>query len=72
MLLASHCYTALSNNYDMKAVKSEFAVGDIAAVQFTSGEAEALHSDVNKTMTGHDELEARIITLERQVKELQE
>lgn len=49
----------------------KIAVNDLAAIQMTSGEADALNTDVDKTMTKQDELEARVITLERLVRELQ-
>jgi hypothetical protein len=48
----------------------KIAVNDIAAVQMTSGEAEALHGDVNKTMTKQDELEARLSVVERLLAEM--
>lgn len=48
------------------------AVNDLAAVQMTTGEVEALHADVNKTMTKQDELEARLSVLERLMRELTE
>ena len=48
----------------------KIAVNDIAAVQMTAGEAEALHTDVNKTMTRQDQLEARLATVERLIEEL--
>lgn len=47
------------------------AVNDLAAIQMTAGEAEALHGDVDKTMTRQDELEARLLIVERLIKELQ-
>jgi len=46
------------------------AVNDISAVQMTAGEAEALHTDVDKTMTRQDQIEARLATVERLVEEL--
>jgi hypothetical protein len=45
------------------------AVNDLARTQFTSGEVDALHSDVNAVQSTHLELERRIVTLERQMKE---
>jgi len=48
------------------------AVNDLAAIQVTSGEIEALHADVNKTMSREDELEARLSVVERMVRELSE
>ena len=48
------------------------AVNDLARTQFTSGEVEALHTDVNAVQATHMELETRILALERQVKELLE
>jgi hypothetical protein len=38
----------------------------------TSGEATALHEDVNKTMTKQPELEARLATVERLVREMRD
>jgi len=55
---------------------------DLATLQMTAGEAEALHShltapialtiarDIDTTITKHRELEARIIILERQIEVL--
>ena len=48
------------------------AVNDLAALQMTSGEAAALHADVDKTMTKQDELETRLTVVERLVRELTE
>ncbi|HEY7301887.1 MAG TPA: hypothetical protein VH684_28690 [Xanthobacteraceae bacterium] len=48
------------------------AINEIARTQFTSGEVEALHSDVNSVQATHLELETRILALERQVKELRD
>jgi chromosome segregation ATPase len=45
------------------------AINEIARTQFTSAEVEALHSDVNSVQATHLELETRILTLEREVKE---
>jgi hypothetical protein len=47
------------------------AVNDLAAVQMTAGEAEALHADVNKTMTKQDEFEARLSVVERLLRDLE-
>jgi hypothetical protein len=55
--------------HEIRQIK--FAINDVAAIQMTSGEAEALHDDVDKTMNKQNELEARIVTLERLIKELQ-
>jgi hypothetical protein len=41
----------------------------LARAQFTSAEVEALHSDVNSVQATHLELETRILTLEREIKE---
>ena len=46
------------------------AINDLARTQFTSGEVEALHADVNTVQSTHMELETRVLVLERQVKEL--
>jgi chromosome segregation ATPase len=50
---------------EMRAVRA--AVNDLAAVQMTTGEAEALHTDIDATMTKQDQLEARINVLEQQI-----
>jgi predicted nucleic acid-binding Zn-ribbon protein len=47
------------------------AINDLARVQFTSGEAEALHGDVNTIQSTHLELETRIVTLEQRVRKLE-
>jgi hypothetical protein len=38
----------------------------------TAGEAEALHLDLNRTMTKQDEIEARLATVERLIRKLQD
>jgi hypothetical protein len=48
------------------------AVNDFAATNVTTGEITALHEDVNRALEANRELEARIITLEHLVRELQE
>ena len=47
----------------------KIAINEMARAQFTSAEVEALHSDVNSVQATHLELETRIVTLEREVKE---
>jgi len=47
------------------------AVNDIARVDVTSGEVEALHQDVNRVQAENAELAAKVSTLERIVRELQ-
>jgi chromosome segregation ATPase len=47
----------------------KIAINEMARAQFTSAEVEALHSDVNSVKATHLELETRILTLEREVKE---
>jgi hypothetical protein len=47
------------------------AVNDIARVDVTSGEVEALHQDVNRVQAQNAELAAKVATLERIVRELQ-
>ena len=47
----------------------KIAINEMARAQFTSAEVEALHSDVNSVQATHLELETRILTLEREVKE---
>jgi hypothetical protein len=47
----------------------KIAINEIARAQFTSAEVDALHSDVNSVQATHLELETRILTLEREVKE---
>ncbi len=56
--------------HDSRQIRA--AINDLAAVQMTKGEAEALHADVDKALTKDDELEARLSVLERQIRELQE
>jgi chromosome segregation ATPase len=48
------------------------AINDLARTQFTTGEVEALHTDVNAVQSTHMELETRVLVLERQVKELRD
>ena len=48
------------------------AINEIARTQFTSAEVEALHNDVNSVEATHLELETRILTLEREVKQTKE
>jgi hypothetical protein len=48
------------------------AVNDFAATKVTTGEITALHEDVNRALAVITELEARIVTLERLVRRLQE
>jgi hypothetical protein len=55
---------------DVRQIRA--AVNDLAAVQMTSGEATALHEDVNKTMTRQDEFESRLAVVERIVRELEQ
>jgi hypothetical protein len=45
------------------------AINELARTQFTGGEVEALHSDVNSVQATHLQLESRIVTLERELKE---
>lgn len=56
--------------HDARQIKA--AVNDLAKLQMTSGEAEALHDDVNKAATKQDELEARLSVVERIVRELRD
>jgi hypothetical protein len=48
------------------------AFNDFARENVTAGEIEALHTDVNAVQTKQDELETRIVTMERLIRELQE
>ncbi|HEY7299162.1 MAG TPA: hypothetical protein VH684_14750 [Xanthobacteraceae bacterium] len=48
------------------------AINEIARTQFTSGEVEALHSDVNSVQSTHMEVETRLLSLERQMREVLE
>ena len=50
---------------DMRILRA--AVNDIARLSTTTGDLEAMHDDINRVQTKQDELEARIITLERLV-----
>jgi peptidoglycan hydrolase CwlO-like protein len=55
---------------ELRQVKT--AVNDFAREQVTPGEIEALHADVNKTMSKDDALEARIATIEQRLSRLEE
>jgi hypothetical protein len=48
------------------------AINEIARTQFTSGEVEALHSDVNSVQSAQMEVETRLLALERQMREVLE
>jgi len=41
------------------------AINDISRVNITSGEVEAIHVDINRTMARQDAIETRLATLER-------
>jgi predicted nucleic acid-binding Zn-ribbon protein len=56
--------------HEVRQVKT--AVNDFAREQVTPGEIEALHADVNKTMSKDDALEARIATIEQRLARLEE
>lgn len=55
---------------DMRMLSGQFK--DFASLQFTSGQAHALHEAINDVHANHDALSVRIATIERQIKELQE
>ena len=48
------------------------AINEIARTQFTSGEVDALHADVNAVQARDMELQTRLVTLEREIKETKE
>jgi hypothetical protein len=52
---------------DMRMLRA--AINDMARTNITAGEVEALHADVDKVQSKQLELETRIITLERLIKE---
>jgi hypothetical protein len=41
------------------------AINDIARVNITAGEVEAMHTDIDRTMARQDAIETRLATLER-------
>jgi archaellum component FlaC len=41
------------------------AINDMARVNITAGEVEAMHTDIDRTMARQDEIERRLVTLER-------
>jgi len=45
------------------------AINEIARTQFTSSEVDALHADVNAVQARDMELQTRLVTLEREIKE---
>jgi hypothetical protein len=48
--------------HDLRQIRA--AVNDLAVLQMTSGEAAAIHFDLDKNTTRLDELEARIAAIE--------
>jgi ubiquinone biosynthesis protein UbiJ len=50
--------------HDVRQLRA--AINDMARVNITTGEVEALHDDINRMQTKQLELETRITTLERQ------
>ena len=48
------------------------AINEIARTQFTSSEVDALHADVNAVQARDMELQTRLVTLEREIKETKE
>lgn len=55
---------------EVRALRAAF--NDFALTNVTKGEIEALHADVNAVEAKHDEIERRVVTLEREVRELHE
>jgi hypothetical protein len=55
---------------EVRALRARF--NDFALKNVTTGEIEALHHDVNRVQAENAELAAKIATLERLVRELQE
>jgi len=47
------------------------AINDIARINITAGEVEAMHTDINRTMSRQDAIETRLATLERLAEEQQ-
>jgi predicted nucleic acid-binding Zn-ribbon protein len=60
------------NTIHQEQLMMKAAINEIARTQFTSGEVQALHDDVNSVQATHLQLETRILTLEREVKEAKE
>jgi cell division protein FtsB len=48
------------------------AINDMARVNITAGEVEALHADVDKAQSDNLELARRVAVLERRIEELQD
>jgi hypothetical protein len=55
---------------ELRGLKAAF--NDFARTNVTTGEIEALHADVNRVLAENAELAAKVATLERLVKELQD
>ena len=55
---------------EMRGLKAAFK--DFARTNVTTGEIQALHADVNRVQAENAELAAKVATLERLVKELQD
>jgi len=47
------------------------AINDMARVNITAGEVEAMHTDIDRTMARQDAMETRLATLERRAEEQQ-
>jgi prefoldin subunit 5 len=59
-----------SLRHDVRTLRA--AINDMARVNITAGEVEALHADVDKAQADNLALAARVATLERLINELQE
>jgi hypothetical protein len=62
--------TVTAMQQDLRALRAAF--NDFALTNVTAGEIQALHTDVNRVQAENAELERRIATLERLLKELQD
>jgi len=66
--LINHTVTVIQQ--EVRALRAAF--NDFALTNPTSGEIESLHTDVNRVQAENAELAARVMTLERLVRELGE
>jgi len=55
--------------HEMRLLRA--AINDMARVNITAGEVEALHADVDKAQSGYAELGARLATIERRLEQLE-
>jgi hypothetical protein len=57
-----------SLRHDVRLLRA--AINDMARVNITAGEVEALHADLDRLQSGHSELATRLATVERVLGEL--